>query len=145
MCLQYKGNLCNRVHKVALNYRNAWLSFSGMVALKIRTGGSKNPGIINHVIIDQPFLLLERIHKRFFAHPVDHSRNPGRSFMDLVHCFGCKDLLAAFRIIHMAFDILFCLCPVQMRECTVHIDPLADRRVPLKFQLVVPQFCLPYL
>lgn len=31
---------------MALNYRNAWLSFSGMVALKIRTGGSKNPGII---------------------------------------------------------------------------------------------------
>ena len=32
--------------KVALNYRNVWLSFSGMVALKVRTGGSKNPGII---------------------------------------------------------------------------------------------------
>ena len=33
---------------MALNYRNAWLSFSGMVALKIRTGGSKNPGIIKY-------------------------------------------------------------------------------------------------
>ena len=32
---------------VALNYRNIWLSFSGMVALKVRTGGSKSPGIIN--------------------------------------------------------------------------------------------------
>mgnify|MGYP006067569473 CR=1 FL=1 len=32
---------------MALDYRNAWLSFSGMVALKIRTGGSKNPGIIS--------------------------------------------------------------------------------------------------
>ena len=31
---------------MALNYRNIWLSFSGMVALKIRTGGSKSPGII---------------------------------------------------------------------------------------------------
>ncbi len=31
---------------VALNYRNMWLSFSGMVALKVRTGGSKGPGII---------------------------------------------------------------------------------------------------
>ena len=31
---------------VALNYRNMWLSFSGMVALKVRTGGSKSPGII---------------------------------------------------------------------------------------------------
>ncbi len=35
---------------MALNYRNMWLSFSGMVALKIRTGGSKSPGII--ILID---------------------------------------------------------------------------------------------
>ena len=35
--------------KVALNYRNMWLSFSGMVALKVRTGGSKSPGIIRFV------------------------------------------------------------------------------------------------
>ena len=33
--------------KVALNYRNMWLSFSGMVALKVRTGGLKSPGIIS--------------------------------------------------------------------------------------------------
>lgn len=33
-------------NKVALNYRNIWLPFSGMVALKVRTGGSKSPGII---------------------------------------------------------------------------------------------------
>ena len=33
---------------MALNYRNIWLSFSGMVALKVRTGGSKSPGIINY-------------------------------------------------------------------------------------------------
>src|SRR5699024_7435473 len=32
---------------VALNYWNMWLSFSGMVALKVRTGGSKSPGIIS--------------------------------------------------------------------------------------------------
>ena len=36
-------------NKVALNYRNIWLSFSGMVALKVRTGGSKSPGIINYL------------------------------------------------------------------------------------------------
>ena len=35
---------------MALNYRNIWLSFSGMVALKIRTGGSKSPGIISYDI-----------------------------------------------------------------------------------------------
>lgn len=42
-------------NKVALNYRNIWLSFSGMVALKVRTGGSKSPGIITggHAIGDR--------------------------------------------------------------------------------------------
>jgi len=34
---------------VALNYRNIWLSFSGMVALKVRTGGSESPGIIKEL------------------------------------------------------------------------------------------------
>ena len=38
-------------NKVALNYRNIWLSFSGMVALKVRTGGSEIPGIISLVIV----------------------------------------------------------------------------------------------
>ena len=33
---------------VALNYRNMWLSFSGMVAPKVRTGGSESSGIIMH-------------------------------------------------------------------------------------------------
>ena len=33
---------------VALNYRNMWLSFSGMVAPKVRTGGSESPGIIRY-------------------------------------------------------------------------------------------------
>ena len=32
---------------MALNYRNMWLLFSGMAALKVRTGGSKSPGIIS--------------------------------------------------------------------------------------------------
>ena len=32
---------------MALNYRNMWLSYSGMVAHKVRTGGSKSPGIIS--------------------------------------------------------------------------------------------------
>ena len=36
-------------NKAALNYRNIWRSFSGMVALKVRTGGSEIPGIIKYV------------------------------------------------------------------------------------------------
>ena len=31
---------------MALKLRNQWLSFSRMVALKVRTGGSEEPGII---------------------------------------------------------------------------------------------------
>lgn len=42
-------------NKVALNYRNIWLSFSGMVALKVRTGGSERSGIINLVFIEAFF------------------------------------------------------------------------------------------
>ena len=38
-------------NKVALNYRNIWLSFSGMVALKVRTGGSESPGIIKYLTV----------------------------------------------------------------------------------------------
>lgn len=34
---------------VALNYRNMWLSFSGMVAPKVRTGGSESSGIITDI------------------------------------------------------------------------------------------------
>ena len=33
---------------MALKLRNQWLSFSGMVALKVRTGGSVWAGVINH-------------------------------------------------------------------------------------------------
>lgn len=38
---------------VALNYRNMWLSFSGMVAPKVRTGGSESSGIISIGLIPQ--------------------------------------------------------------------------------------------
>ena len=41
---------------MALNYRNMWLLFSGMAALKVWTGGSKSPGII---ILDEPTAALD--------------------------------------------------------------------------------------
>jgi len=40
-------------NKAALNYRNIWRSFSGMVALKVRTGGSEIPGIIRLTNVPQ--------------------------------------------------------------------------------------------
>ena len=38
---------------MALNYRNLWLPFSGTAALKVRTGGSKSPGIITKLVSEQ--------------------------------------------------------------------------------------------
>lgn len=64
--------------------------------------------------------------------------------MNLVHCFGGKDFMTALRIIHMTFDIFLRLCPIQIQKYTIHIDPLADCRVQLKFQFVSPQFYLSY-
>jgi len=49
--------------KVALNYRNMWLSFSGMVALKVRTGGSKSPGIISCAKQEKMIHHIERVRK----------------------------------------------------------------------------------
>ena len=49
--------------KVALNYRNMWLSFSGMVALKVRTGGSKSPGIIIPQISEAEFEVMKIVWK----------------------------------------------------------------------------------
>ena len=43
-------------NKAALNYRNIWRSFSGMVALKVRTGGSEIPGIIIQAVQSDVFL-----------------------------------------------------------------------------------------
>ena len=56
--------------KVALNYRNMWLSFSGMVAPKVRTGGSESSGIITEM--EQPYhgakemILVDNVDDRQF-------------------------------------------------------------------------------
>ena len=44
---------------VALNYRNMWLSFSGMVAPKVRTGGSESSGIINFLKFGEIYVLTK--------------------------------------------------------------------------------------
>lgn len=44
---------------VALNYRNMWLSFSGMVAPKVRTGGSESSGIIIELSGQFDIILLD--------------------------------------------------------------------------------------
>ena len=39
--------------------RNIWLPFSGMVTLKVRTGGSESPGIINNLFLCDEIALPE--------------------------------------------------------------------------------------
>ena len=95
-----------------------------------------------HIIINQPLLVLECIHKDFFTDPVDHTRVSGGCFMDLIQRFGCKDLPGTSEVTHMACDILFRFCPVQMRQGTAHINALADCGIPLQFQLVFPELDL---
>ena len=48
---------------VALNYRNMWLSFSGMVAPKVRTGGSESSGIIKETIAYQAMTRIGILYK----------------------------------------------------------------------------------
>ena len=52
---------------MALNYRNIRLSFSGMVALKVRTGGSKSPGIIMNADLESKnyYVILGRVPTRY--------------------------------------------------------------------------------
>ena len=59
--------------KVALNYRNMRLSFSGMVALKVRTGGSKNPGIIifEHTESLDPFAFQNQLFSNILGRDVE--------------------------------------------------------------------------
>ena len=53
-------------NKAALNYRNIWRSFSGMVALKVRTGGSEIPGIITFKVIgDSQMIELQDSIKKY--------------------------------------------------------------------------------
>ena len=61
---------------------------------------------LDHIIIDQSFLILKRIHQSFFTDTVDHPWDSCRCLMDLIQCLGCKYLL--------------------LTSCTVHIDALTD-------------------
>ena len=69
---------------MALNYRNIWLSFSGMVALKVRTGGSKSPGIINGYDIQQ---IAKAMHSdiNLIALKVDTLNSQGYQFRKQEH------------------------------------------------------------
>lgn len=77
-------------NKVALNYRNIWLSFSGMVALKVRTGGSKSPGIIILPLFVKEIETYEKKNRHLlvlyvFFHPYKCMNNNDALFLSFCH------------------------------------------------------------
>ena len=54
--------------------------------------------ILYHVVIDQTFLLLERVHQAFVTDTVDHPRYTSRVFIYLIHRSFGKEFLPAFSI-----------------------------------------------
>ena len=50
---------------MALKLRNQWLSFSGMVALKVRTGGSVGAGIITPIMSETDIDTIDSICKQY--------------------------------------------------------------------------------
>ena len=87
-------------NKVALNYRSIWLSFSERVALKVRTGGSKSPGIIRQI-----YQLRKETIERIFGtakeqHGFRYTQYVGKARMEMKAglTFACMNLkkLAAY-------------------------------------------------
>ena len=83
---------------MALNYRNIWLSFSGMVALKVRTGGSKSPGIITRYAVsraleanreneDNPWETVDAVLE-------DYAMDPETSLSILYNLLASADIMA---------------------------------------------------
>ena len=83
------------------------------------------------LIIDQLAVLLVSVHQRLFADPVDDPHGSRRDTEDLIDRPGSKERLLTAGIVKMREDIAFCFCPVQPRQHTVDIDPLADSGIAL--------------
>ena len=128
------------------------LSLPGCVSAARNTGGMKlirteiEQFVFNHkpdhVVINEPFLLLVRIHQCFFTYAVDYPGNPCRGLMDFIDDFARKYILCTSGIIHMTLYVLFCFRPVKMGKCTIHIYPLTDSGITAHFQFVLPEFRL---
>lgn len=73
----------------------------------------------DHVIINEPFLLLVRIHQRFFTYAVDYPGSPCRGLMDFIDGFACKYILGTSGIIHMALYVLLRFRTVKMGKRTM--------------------------
>ena len=76
----------------------------------------------DHVIINEPFLLLIRIHQRYFTYAVDYQANPCRGLMDFIDGFAREYILCTPGIIHMALYVMFCFRPVKMGKRTIYLS-----------------------
>ena len=98
--------------------------------------------ILDHVIVNDPLLLLGAVHQALFTDPVDHTGNSRCYLENFIHCFITEDIPATARVRQMGLYRLLCFRTVKVRKDTIDIDPLADRRIPLEPQLVFPQLRL---
>ena len=95
------------------------------------------------MVIDDPVLLLESIHKGFFTDSVDHTRYSIGAFVYLIDRALAEELaILVSCVIQMGADVSFRFRTVQMRKDTVNIDPLSYSGIPFQPELVIPQFGL---
>ena len=80
--------------------------------------------IFDHVVIDDPFLLLEAVHQTLLTDTVDHTGDPRCYLENFIQRFVAKDIPLTAGIQKVRMDILFCFSAVQVRKDTVDIDPL---------------------
>ena len=98
--------------------------------------------IFDHVVIDDPFLLLEAVHQTLLTDTVDHTGDPRCYLENFIQRFVAKDIPLTAGIQKVRMDILFCFSAVQVRKDTVDIDPLPYGGITLQAQLVVPKLRL---
>ncbi len=87
---------------MALNYRNSWLPFSGMVALKVRTGGSKSPGIIKQTLEFKIEQAEAKVAKTREAH--EKAVDELKKLYDIRKAYQRDELLKALESSHRSYD-----------------------------------------
>ena len=98
----------------------------------------------NVMVIDDPVLLLESIHKGFFTDSVDHTRYSIGAFVYLIDRAVAEELaILVSCVIQMGADVSFRFRTVQMRKDTVNVYLLSDGIVSFQTEFVISKFCLP--
>lgn len=96
----------------------------------------------NHVVVYHFPLLLEGKHQALLTDAVNHAGNPRGLLRNDVHGLHGEDLGRPFGVFQVGADIALGLRTVQVRDHAVHFNPLPNGGIPLKPELLIPQFRL---